>query len=76
MHGESVLELVNRQELTALVLASLDPSNWTDLKLTSFQPKTFKEEDVEIAITHCGVCGSDVHTLTQGIKVGGAIAYI
>ncbi|EED77281.1 predicted protein [Postia placenta Mad-698-R] len=39
---------------------------WNDLKLISFQPKIFQPEDVEIAITHCGVCGSDVHTLTQG----------
>lgn len=53
-------------KLTLLALPSLDPSKWTDLKLTSFQPKTFKEDDVEVAITHCGVCGSDVHTLSQG----------
>ncbi|PCH43607.1 GroES-like protein [Wolfiporia cocos MD-104 SS10] len=46
--------------------ALTDPSKWSDLKLTSFKPKTFQPEDVEIAITHCGVCGSDVHTLTQG----------
>ncbi|OBZ67244.1 NADP-dependent alcohol dehydrogenase 6 [Grifola frondosa] len=46
--------------------ALTDPSKWNDLKVTSFQPKTFQPEDVEIAITHCGVCGSDVHTLTQG----------
>lgn len=34
--------------------------------MATFQPKTFADDDVEIAITHCGVCGSDVHTLTQG----------
>ncbi|KZT10969.1 GroES-like protein [Laetiporus sulphureus 93-53] len=43
-----------------------DPSKWNDLKVTPIKPKTFQPEDVEIAITHCGVCGSDVHTLTQG----------
>lgn len=43
-----------------------DPKQWSDLKLATFQPKTFADDDVEIAITHCGVCGSDVHTLTQG----------
>ena len=52
--------------LTLYTPLSLDPSKWTDLKLTSFQPKTFKEDDVEVAITHCGVCGSDIHTLSQG----------
>ncbi|OCH88270.1 GroES-like protein [Obba rivulosa] len=46
--------------------ALTDPSNWTDFKITAFKPKNFEPEDVEIAITHCGVCGSDVHTLTQG----------
>ncbi|KAI0768847.1 GroES-like protein [Trametes elegans] len=46
--------------------AMTDPSNWHDLKVIEFKPKTFEAEDVEIAITHCGVCGSDVHTLTQG----------
>ncbi|GBE81580.1 NADP-dependent alcohol dehydrogenase 6 [Sparassis crispa] len=46
--------------------ALTDPSLWSDLKVTAFKPKTFQPEDVEIAITHCGVCGSDVHTLTQG----------
>ncbi|EMD32150.1 hypothetical protein CERSUDRAFT_99832 [Gelatoporia subvermispora B] len=46
--------------------ALTDPSRWNDLKVSSFQPKTFAPDDVEIAITHCGVCGSDVHTLTQG----------
>ncbi|KAI0745032.1 GroES-like protein [Earliella scabrosa] len=46
--------------------ALTDPSKWNDLKVTEFKPKTFAPEDVEIAITHCGVCGSDVHTLTQG----------
>ncbi|EPT04985.1 hypothetical protein FOMPIDRAFT_1112527 [Fomitopsis schrenkii] len=46
--------------------ALTDPKQWSDLKVTAFQPKTFADDDVEIAITHCGVCGSDVHTLTQG----------
>ena len=48
--------------LTVLV----DPSAWSTLKLVSFTPKTFLDDDVEVAITHCGICGSDVHTLTQG----------
>ncbi|KAH9851436.1 GroES-like protein [Lenzites betulinus] len=46
--------------------ALTDPSKWNDLKVIEFKPKMFEVDDVEIAITHCGVCGSDVHTLTQG----------
>ncbi len=43
-----------------------DLSNWSDLKVIEFRPKNFQPEDIEIAITHCGVCGSDLHTLKQG----------
>ncbi|KZT11120.1 GroES-like protein [Laetiporus sulphureus 93-53] len=46
--------------------AMTDPDQYSALSLISYQPKTFQEDDVEIAITHCGVCGSDVHTLSQG----------
>ncbi len=31
-----------------------------------FQPKTWTETDVDIKVTHCGVCGSDIHTLRSG----------
>ncbi|KAI0633868.1 GroES-like protein [Trametes polyzona] len=46
--------------------ALTDPSKWADLMVLEFKPKNFQPEDVELAITHCGVCGSDLHTLTQG----------
>ncbi|KAI0351035.1 GroES-like protein [Trametes cingulata] len=46
--------------------ALTDPTKWSDLQIIEFNPKTFQPEDVEIAITHCGVCGSDLHTVTQG----------
>ncbi|EIW62534.1 GroES-like protein [Trametes versicolor FP-101664 SS1] len=46
--------------------ALTDPSYWSDLKVVEFKPKNFQPEDIEISITHCGVCGSDLHTLTQG----------
>ncbi|KAJ5393674.1 NADP-dependent alcohol dehydrogenase 6 [Penicillium crustosum] len=29
-----------------------------------FKPKSLGERDVEIALEACGVCGSDIHTLT------------
>ncbi|KIW18351.1 hypothetical protein PV08_02639 [Exophiala spinifera] len=31
-----------------------------------YEPKPFEETDVDIKITHCGVCGSDLHTLRSG----------
>lgn len=31
-----------------------------------FQPKAWEETDVDIKITHCGICGSDLHTLRSG----------
>ncbi|KZS88986.1 GroES-like protein [Sistotremastrum niveocremeum HHB9708] len=43
-----------------------DTKKYTDFEVIDFKPKPFTEDDVEIAITHCGVCGSDVHTITGG----------
>jgi D-arabinose 1-dehydrogenase-like Zn-dependent alcohol dehydrogenase len=31
-----------------------------------FEPKQWEENDVDIQITHSGVCGTDVHTLRSG----------
>lgn len=31
-----------------------------------FKPKPFDDNDVDIQIEACGVCGSDVHTITGG----------
>lgn len=31
-----------------------------------FQPKTWEETDVDIKVTHSGICGSDLHTLRSG----------
>ena len=42
------------------------PDGYKKLEVKNFTPKTFTADDVEVAITHCGVCGSDVHTITQG----------
>ncbi|QRV75187.1 alcohol dehydrogenase [Ceratobasidium sp. AG-Ba] len=46
--------------------AITDKNKWSDLKVTDITPKKWEEEDIDIAITHCGVCGSDIHTLTNG----------
>jgi alcohol dehydrogenase (NADP+) len=37
-----------------------------NLKWQSFTPKPFAEADIDIRITHCGICGSDLHTLRSG----------
>ncbi|KAL7271905.1 hypothetical protein RUND412_005304 [Rhizina undulata] len=42
----------------------------TGLVEQEFQPKPFTERDVDIKVTHCGICGSDIHTLTSGWGVG------
>ncbi|KAL4882955.1 chaperonin 10-like protein [Aspergillus karnatakaensis] len=36
------------------------------MKWGEFEPKTWTEDDVDIKITHCGICGSDLHTLRSG----------
>ncbi|KAI9366992.1 chaperonin 10-like protein [Aspergillus egyptiacus] len=33
---------------------------------TTFNPKPFEETDVEVQISHCGICGSDIHTIRSG----------
>ncbi|KAH8920145.1 GroES-like protein [Atractiella rhizophila] len=37
-----------------------------DVEPYSFTPKTWSEDDVTLKITHCGICGSCIHTLTNG----------
>lgn len=37
-----------------------------NLVYEGYTPKTFEPTDVDIAITHCGVCASDLHTLRSG----------
>ncbi|PGH14558.1 hypothetical protein AJ80_05878 [Polytolypa hystricis UAMH7299] len=38
----------------------------TPLTFGSFEPKSFEPTDVDIEITHCGICGSDIHTISSG----------
>ncbi|KAH8927645.1 GroES-like protein [Atractiella rhizophila] len=38
------------------------------LKPWSFRPKKFEEDDVTIKVTHCSICATDVHQLTNGWK--------
>jgi len=46
--------------------AVTDTKKWSDFEVVKYPSKNWEETDVEIAITHCGVCGSDVHTITGG----------
>ena len=31
-----------------------------------FEPKPFLPSDIDVKVTHCGVCGSDIHHLRSG----------
>lgn len=45
----------------------LDPSSSEgNMKWQEFTPKEWEETDVDIKISHCGICGSDLHTLRSG----------
>ncbi|KAL9075476.1 MAG: hypothetical protein Q9161_001548 [Pseudevernia consocians] len=37
-----------------------------NMKWQGYEPKTWEETDVDIKVTHCGICGSDLHTLRSG----------
>ncbi|KAI5120604.1 hypothetical protein M0805_008080 [Coniferiporia weirii] len=43
-----------------------DAGKWSDFSIVEFPSKHWEETDVEVAITHCGVCGTDIHTLSGG----------
>ena len=37
-----------------------------NLVWAEFDPKAWEETDVDIKVSHCGICGSDLHTLRSG----------
>lgn len=44
-----------------------DPSSVNGkMEWDTFEPKKWEENDVDIKITHCGICGSDLHILRSG----------
>lgn len=43
-----------------------DPKKWTEFKKEEFKLKPFEDRDIDIVIDACGVCGSDVHSITGG----------
>ncbi|KAF8927283.1 chaperonin 10-like protein [Dissophora ornata] len=36
------------------------------LQKWSYHPRPLNEEDIEVEITHCGICGTDIHFSTEG----------
>lgn len=45
----------------------LDPSAAQgNMVWQEFEPKEWEETDVDIKVSHCGICGSDLHTLRSG----------
>ena len=44
----------------------LDKNSIGNLQWKSYEPKPFADDDVDIQITHSGICGSDLHTLRSG----------
>ncbi|KAK3208302.1 hypothetical protein GRF29_77g291512 [Pseudopithomyces chartarum] len=44
-----------------------DPSSAKGLmRWESFPPKPFAPTDIDIKVSHCGICGTDIHTLRSG----------
>ncbi|KAF2205209.1 GroES-like protein [Delitschia confertaspora ATCC 74209] len=43
-----------------------DIKKWSDFKRQEVPLKKFEEHDIDIAVDACGVCASDVHTITGG----------
>jgi D-arabinose 1-dehydrogenase-like Zn-dependent alcohol dehydrogenase len=44
----------------------LDKDSIGNMKWQTYEPKPWEETDVDIKVTHCGICGSDLHTLRSG----------
>lgn len=42
------------------------PSTWTEFHKNEYAPKPFGDYDVDIKIMACGVCASDLHTISGG----------
>lgn len=42
------------------------PKTWNQFHTSELKPKPLGDHDIEVQIDACGVCGSDVHTVTGG----------
>jgi len=52
------------EQFEAFCIKSTD--KWSDFSKEKITPKIFEDHDVDIVNECCGVCGSDVHTITGG----------
>ncbi|GJN92920.1 hypothetical protein Rhopal_005963-T1 [Rhodotorula paludigena] len=43
-----------------------DTNKWTEFDVVDFEPMGVRDDTVDIEVEFCGICGSDVHTLTGG----------
>ena len=43
-----------------------DPERWTEFQLNDMEPKPFGDYDVDVKVLACGVCASDLHTISGG----------
>ncbi|KAF8639289.1 hypothetical protein AX17_001600 [Amanita inopinata Kibby_2008] len=43
-----------------------DTKHWDEFQVIDFKPKEPGDYDIDIKIEYCGVCASDVHTITGG----------
>lgn len=57
---------MSQQEYTFKGWVAKDKNALGNLSWEEFQPKPWTEDDVDIEISHCGVCGSDIHTIRSG----------
>lgn len=47
-------------------IGSVNEKEWTSPQELEYSPRKFNDEDVLIRIDYCGICGSDVHTMSGG----------
>jgi alcohol dehydrogenase (NADP+) len=43
-----------------------DKNSIGNMKWETFEPKPFEKNDIDLKISHAGICGSDLHTLRSG----------
>ncbi|WVR06513.1 hypothetical protein IAU60_003544 [Kwoniella sp. DSM 27419] len=53
-------------QATAKGYGIADTNKYTDFTVKEYPLKAAHSDDVTLDISHCGVCGSDVHTITGG----------
>lgn len=57
---------MSQQNYTFQGWVAKDKNALGNLSWEQFEPKPWTEDDVDIEISHCGVCGSDIHTIRSG----------